>query len=1459
MPFWGNKYASNGYSYVKLDASGKKYSARFTAQENKTVNSVRFRTFINASPPTYRVGLQADSGGVPSGTFLGSGTITPSSTANWFDVILDVPVTLIVGNVYHMVIQYETGAIGPVKYIQVVHMNDNSQMYPIDCSTDVQLNYIYNDGTGWTAQNKDPVFLLVYSDSTYRGITYHLVASLSVYGLNECAEKFRPTTPYVATALKAFIYKVGTPPDSLTIEIYNLTNNYLMATITVSASEVGTSIGWITKTHSRLYFDPDNVYRFRLRSPNSDASNYYALMRYTTAGEIYADLSWRGINDYYSSSSDGGVNWTDNTSLEINFQFDVTDVESDTVQGFIPLSEPQDITPTAGSWQEVNVSSYVGESANMAILLIQNTNAANAYADIRAKNTTFDDYGNAKLTANSHQTALSYLTPDKKFEAKIDSNVKIYLIGYADWNVVLRRFRANYTPSTALTWETKTVNEPLTPSTLSGVILKVINSSAADVYAGVRKTGSTDTINERIGANMSKYFVIGTNPSKQFDVYLSSLTNVACYLIGYIRYSVAFSNFSFFTTGIQKTFTVTGWTIFDLSTNVPSGTKFVMIQALRAAATSKFYPRRYGSTTDLSANSVIYYHQHFICPVDASRKIECYSNDTLTVFYLIGYSMDIKIEKAGLTTTIDPPSTITLSVSNEWKEIDFFDSGCPHNTSFVVLKWLHSASTTKKVFRPHHNPEDESAWGVNCNYDLEFKTVGCRNGIVELYQTGTEAINVTFFISKSVAKEVYPRIAKTITSSPQDSPVFYDTDFSTDLPSEGNGVIIDAICHSLNDDGGFAIRPIGSSDWTEWYSRKVMAGLNKQHFSQLNVNKHAECTRTAPTSGTLDVYVVGYFLAGRIITFNRVDKTPPLPTRKADKVWAYNANTNVYTDETDDFNSAAVNDVALPPMQTTTLGDAIYLGNAEQLILRLYFVIGTLGVYSGITLKWQYWNGTTWTDLTNVSDLTNGFKNAEGTVTYDKPTNWAKNTVNGYEAYWIRCVVTAWTSPSLTTAPLGNTGYAQCYVEIDCTSFIPSTAVLVFWQTQSLIEELLYGYKKRLSSSTIYGQRHSHPYIIESIEAGKFDYYDNGTTGKVYVFGYVETTYHVSLMDLGNGADNINIQSPIPITDNGAGSDDIGIKAQIPLSDSGIGSDLIQAISTQVALSDSGGGSDSVAAQAQVPVADSGNGTDQLSSLSTQVPLSDLGSGADAIGLSAQMSISDAGSGVDAIQSLGAQIPISDAGSGVDSVTKTIPGVEVSVGDVGTGAEIIGVEARLTLNEFGNGADAIQSLNAQIPLSDSSSGVDNVAVFQGENAISVGDIGSGNDFIGGLINQTALSDSGSGLDVQTIEARVSVNDSGLGVEGWNIQANFSLSEGASGVDDLIVLREGIISISDIGSGQDAIGISKAFTLADYAVGLDVITITTPTSVFHFIFSLVDKIQMSFGIIKKVNMQFELIE
>jgi len=120
-----------------------------------------------------------------------------------------------------------------------------------------------------------------------------------------------------------------------------------------------------------------------------------------------------------------------------------------------------------------------------------------------------------------------------------------------------------------------------------------------------------------------------------------------------------------------------------------------------------------------------------------------------------------------------------------------------------------------------------------------------------------------------------------------------------------------------------------------------------------------------------------------------------------------------FTNETHDSLTSVVNDIALLPAGSDS--DEIYF--AKNVTFRDVTVdVSTVGV-GDYTLSWQYWDGSTWQNL-SVTDNTNNFKTAgSNTVTFTAPGDWATTIVDSQGPYYyIRAVVDSGTRDTLPLA-----------------------------------------------------------------------------------------------------------------------------------------------------------------------------------------------------------------------------------------------------------------------------------------------------------------------------------------------------------------------------------------------------------------------------------------------------------
>lgn len=129
----------------------------------------------------------------------------------------------------------------------------------------------------------------------------------------------------------------------------------------------------------------------------------------------------------------------------------------------------------------------------------------------------------------------------------------------------------------------------------------------------------------------------------------------------------------------------------------------------------------------------------------------------------------------------------------------------------------------------------------------------------------------------------------------------------------------------------------------------------------------------------------------------------------------------------------------------TEIGDAVWFGCMDDTFFQMYLNVTRAAVYTA-TFKWEFWNGAAWTEFTPTADPSNKLTST-GThlITWGTLPGWAKTTINGVSAYWIRLRCSAFTSGT-TSATLTNAtthmGVYQNYLT-DHLNYVkvPSTSI----------------------------------------------------------------------------------------------------------------------------------------------------------------------------------------------------------------------------------------------------------------------------------------------------------------------------------------------------------------------------------------------------------------------------------
>lgn len=131
---------------------------------------------------------------------------------------------------------------------------------------------------------------------------------------------------------------------------------------------------------------------------------------------------------------------------------------------------------------------------------------------------------------------------------------------------------------------------------------------------------------------------------------------------------------------------------------------------------------------------------------------------------------------------------------------------------------------------------------------------------------------------------------------------------------------------------------------------------------------------------------------------------------------ALQGDNGVYTDFTDETNDTTTGDINFFPATPVSGQDQFYIGD-EAPFNELTVTVSTGGA-GGYTINYQYWNGSSWTTVSGLTDDTTSLTTTgENTISFTRPTNWARSTINSTNKYWFRI---AYASGTMSTNPVGT-------------------------------------------------------------------------------------------------------------------------------------------------------------------------------------------------------------------------------------------------------------------------------------------------------------------------------------------------------------------------------------------------------------------------------------------------------
>ncbi|MEW8230357.1 MAG: hypothetical protein AB2745_08540 [Candidatus Thiodiazotropha endolucinida] len=202
---------------------------------------------------------------------------------------------------------------------------------------------------------------------------------------------------------------------------------------------------------------------------------------------------------------------------------------------------------------------------------------------------------------------------------------------------------------------------------------------------------------------------------------------------------------------------------------------------------------------------------------------------------------------------------------------------------------------------------------------------------------------------------------------------------------------------------------------------------------------------------------------------------------------------------------------------------------------------------------------------------------------------------------------------------------------------------------------------------------------------------------------------------------------------------------------------------------------------------------------------------------SVNKSVTESGSGAEAT-GLAVGVGATDAGSGTDS-----PPVSVLQQVVETAAaidSIPGLSALITLVETGAGNETLSG-GAAVAASDTGTGADSTS---GSAEVSTSETGSGVDITSVLSQLLKLvSDSGTAIDIVSGVADLNVSDAASAADLTSIIATHLTTELGTGSDAVSVLTELLKLVSDSGTATDSVTGDAGISVSDSATSIDLAT------------------------------------
>ena len=279
----------------------------------------------------------------------------------------------------------------------------------------------------------------------------------------------------------------------------------------------------------------------------------------------------------------------------------VSAVSTFSAQGFFWFTNAYDISlTTTGSWQDIDLSSYVPKGTSGAIVELVHTGSSTSYSGVvRGKEDTRDYMSNVlfeDIEQETHRWQIvkvdsNLLIPGYSDNAEIDFKLMGYTSG-SDPSYF--KTPPDISPTTTGSWATVDV-DPLVDGDTVGVILLVDSQRGPSSDYALREVGSSfNTTSQEIEGYGNTMYLVGIDGNDQFQAYIQT-AEIKIFLVGQTKESVVY-----YTDDLAVTDPTAGsWQEIDADTySVPTTANGLIFWVNNGGASDRKAGLRHGDSTD---------------------------------------------------------------------------------------------------------------------------------------------------------------------------------------------------------------------------------------------------------------------------------------------------------------------------------------------------------------------------------------------------------------------------------------------------------------------------------------------------------------------------------------------------------------------------------------------------------------------------------------------------------------------------------------------------------------------------------------------------------------------------------------------------------------------------------------------------------------------------------------------